>query len=279
MRLRRFVAASVAAGVASLPRPCACADRAGDRPPIPEPLLTETVTDIDGAEAGEFELEANGAVMRALRGGGYAVDGSVEVEWLATRRLGLRLEPTLSRDADDMPALTAAGVSGGVSWKLLQDFERDIHVQAEAVERIPWDTSPIVQPGDSALPFAFDVRAGARRGPVTLRGSGGVGAAVVGRAEHVPLRGSVAILAPFEGTGRFGFWGIELDADGARASPVIAALDVVPNLAPAGVPLRIGLALPWVIGEQQEHVSLGLFLRIFYESEREIAFASPRPKD
>lgn len=244
-------------------------------PPIPEPLLTETVTDIDGAEAGEVEIEANGSSLRALHGGAYAVDGSLEVEWLVTRRLGVRVEPTLSRDADGAPASTAGGVSGGVSWKLLQDFERRLHVDVELLARVPWETSPIVQPGDPALPLAFDVRGAfqtAASGVLSLRWSAGAGA--FGSAEHVPLRGSVAILAPFEGSGRFGFWGVEVDADGARHAPTVVAFEAVPNLEPAGLPFRIGLALPWVVGERDDRPSVGVFLRIFYESAREIAFGA-----
>ena len=259
---------------ALLGRPAGAAEPDERREPIPEPVLAETVTDIDGTDVGELELEANGALLRALRGGRYAVDGSLEVEWLVARHLGLRAEPTLSRDADDVPAVTAAGVSGGVSWKLVQDFERQFHVQAEVLARVPWEASPIVQPGDPARPLAFDLRAAFRRGVLTLRGSAGVG--VFGESEHVPLRASLAALLPFEASGRFGFWGIELDGDGARTAPLVAALDVVPNFAPAGLPFRIGLAVPWAVGERGDRPSTGLFLRLFYESSREIEFASPR---
>ena len=243
------------------------------RAPIPEPILSETVTDIDGTEAGEIELEANGSIMRALHGGAHALDTSVEIEWLATRRFGFRLEPTLSHDAYGGPAETAVGASGGASFKLLQDFEHEFHVDAEVLARVPWDELPLVQPGDPALPLALDLRAGWRRDPITLRWSVGVGA--FGDAEHLPIRGSLAALAPFEASGRFGFWGLELDADGARGAPFVAALNVVPNFAPAGLPLRLGLALPWAIGERDDRPSVGLFLRVFYESAREIEFAAP----
>lgn len=211
--------------------------------------------------------------MRARRGGAFSVDGSLELEWLVTRRLGVRAEPTLSRDADGAPAVTAGGVSGGVSWKLLQDFQRRLHLDAEILARAPWETSPIVQPGDPALPLAFDLRGAFQPGLVTLRWSAGAGA--FGQAVHVPLRASAAVLAPFEASGRFGFWGVELDADWARGAPLVVALDVVPNFAPAGLPFRIGLALPWTVGERDDRPSLGLFMRIFYESAREIAFAAP----
>lgn len=244
------------------------------RAPVPEPLLTETVTDIDGTEAGEIELEANGSVMRALHGGDKALDASVEMEWLVTRRLGIRVEPTLSRDTDGS-ASDGVGVSGGASWKLLQDFEDELHVDAEVLGRAPWSDTPIIQPGNPALPLAFDLRAAWHRDPLTLRWSAGVGA--FGDAAHVPLRASLAGLFPFEDSGRFGFWGLELDVDGARRAPVVAALDIVPNFEPTGLPLRLGLGLPWVVGEQGDRPSVGLFLRVFYESQREIDFAAPRP--
>jgi hypothetical protein len=241
---------------------------------VPEPIFGETITDIDGEEAGEVEVEANGSVMRALRGGAYALDGSLELEWLVTRLLGVRLEPWLARDADGGPAVDAGGVSGGVSWKLLHDSQHDFHVHLEALGRAPWSSSTFEQPGDPAQPLAVDLRAALRVGWLTLRGSAGAGA--FGQVEHTPLRAGVAALVPFEGSGRFGFWGIELDADGARHAPVIGALGVVPNFAPAGLPFRVGLGLPWAIGERADRPALGVFFRVFYESQREIDFAAGR---
>jgi hypothetical protein len=239
--------------------------------PLPEPILGETVTDIDGIEAGEVELEANGSVMRALRGRAYALDASVEIEWLFTRDLGLRLEPSLGRDADGVSSV-GAGLSGGLSVKALQDFERQVYVDVELVGRLPTPgDTPVVQVGDPAQPLAGDVHAGLRIGLLTLRGSAGVGAG--GAPTGLPLRGGAAVLLPIDPSGRFGFWGLEIDADGARPAPAAIALNVVPNFVPAGIPVRVGLALPWIPGEQDTRPSLGIYLRIFYESAREIAFA------
>lgn len=271
--LRLGGVAACAALCAAAPARAAGPD--GDRVPIPEPLLTETVTDIDGSDPGEVEIEANGSVARAVRGGASALDGSLEVEWLVSRRLGVRVEPSISRDADGAAVVTG-GVSGGVSWKLWQDFGRRLHLDVEALGRAPWDQTTLAQPGDPALPAALDVRAAWQPAWLALRASAGAGA--FGHAEHAPLRGSIALLAPFEGSGRFGFWGVEVDADGARGAPVVVAFDVVPNFTPAGLPLRLGLALPWNVGERDDRPSVGVFLRVFYESEREIAFASAAPR-
>lgn len=273
-RCRVIVALALAASIA---QPCTAAaeehDEARRHVPLPEPIFTETVTDIDGDEAGEIEFEANGAVFRSRRGGAYGLDASLEGEWIVHRRLGLRFEPTFSSDrVAGMSAGSAVfGASAGAALKVLQDFEHQFFLHAEVLARLPWDEAAIVQPGDPALPFAVDLRAGLRRGPVTLRWGVGVGA--FGDAVHVPLRGSVAVLTPFESSGRFGFWGVELDADGARSAPVVAAVNIVPNLVPSGIPFRVGLALPWAIGEQDDRPSFGIFVRVFYESDREVEFA------
>jgi hypothetical protein len=243
---------------------------------MPEPIFSETVTDLDGADAGELEVEGNGSMFRSRVGGGYAFDTSLQVEWLATRHLGLRLEPTFaaSRDSGTLTKSVDVGVSGGISWKLLQAFKEDFHLQAEVLGRLPWDESPIVEPGDPALPLAVDLRAGARTGPLTLRWGLGYGIAGGGaEAAHFPIRVSAAVLTPFESSGRFGFFGVELDVDGARTAPPVAALNFVPNLEPAGIPFSLGFALPWAIGERDDRPSLGIFVRLFYESAREIEFA------
>jgi hypothetical protein len=250
------------------------ADPRAHRSPLPEPIFTETVTDLDSNEEGEIEVEANESLFRARRGGAFALDTSLEAEWIPFSRLGLRLEPqfALSREAGSLATGTDFGLSAGAALKVLRDAPREFFLQVELLARFPWDESPIVQPGDPALPLALDLRGGLRRGPITLRWGIGVGA--FGDAVHAPLRGSVAVLTPFERSGRFGFWGLELDADGARTAPAVAALNIEPNLVPAGIPFRIGLALPWAIGERDERPSLGIFLRLFYESEREVEFAA-----
>jgi hypothetical protein len=266
---------AIAIAVAVVARSAAASDGDGDeaRAPLPEPLLTETITDIDGSDVGEVEVEANGANLRAVRGGAFAVDASLEVEWLMTRRFGVRAEPTMSEDSWGART-TAGGVSGGASWKVFQDFRRRLYVDAEIVARLPWDSSPIIEPGDPMSPAAVDVRAGFGRGPLTLRWSAGMG--VTRPDDRIPLRGSLALLAPFEESGRFGFWGVEIDADGSRRAPVVAAVEIVPNFEPAGLPLRLGLALPWTVGAAADQPSVGIFVRLFYESAREIEFGLGR---
>jgi hypothetical protein len=209
--------------------------------------------------------------MRARRGGAYTLDASVEIEWLVTRGLGIRLEPSLGRDVGGVSSI-GAGASGGISLKVLQDFERQLYVDVELLGRVPaTEETPVVQVGDPAQPLAGDVHAGLRLGPITLRGSVGVGAG--GASAGLPLRGGAALLLPIDPSGRFGFCGLEVDVDGARPAPAVIALNVVPNFVPAGIPVRVGVALPWIPGEQDTRPSFGIYLRVFYESAREIEFA------
>jgi hypothetical protein len=243
---------------------------------MPEPIFTETVTDLDGYDVGEWEFEANGFDFRALRGGALSLQTSAEAEWLVTRHLGVRLEPFVasSREGGTASLRTTYGAGAGVSWKLVQDRLHDFHVQAESNVRAPWDVVTMVDPGESPLPLTLDLRSGVRRGRWTLRG--GVGVGLGGTAAHAPLRGSLALLTPLGSSERFGFFGVEADVDGARQNPVVLALDVVPELSPLHLPLRLGLAIPWAVGVPGTQPSLGVFLRIFVESREERAYGEGR---
>jgi hypothetical protein len=244
--------------------------------PLPEPLFNETMTDIDGDEPGEVELEANAFRRRALRRTAYAMQGTVEVEWLATRHLGLFVEPVFSQwlDVSGARAHDRLGLNAGASWKLLQDFQHAFHLQAELGARYPLDPSLTTDPGDSALPFALDLRAAFRRGAWTLRASAGAEAG--GGFAHVPARASFGVFLPFAACDRYGFWGIEADADGGRRYPAVVALNFLPSLIPLGVPFKIGLAIPWAVGVPATQPVVGVLLRLFVEGEREVSYTRHR---
>jgi hypothetical protein len=101
----------------------------------------------------------------------------------------------------------------------------------------------------------------------TLRAS--VGGQAGGPAAYAPVRASAGVFLPFGGSEVFGFWGVELDVDAARASPMIAALNLVPRLSRLGLPFKVGVAVPWAIGASATEPSLGLLVRLFVESESE----------
>jgi hypothetical protein len=239
---------------------------------MPEPLFTETITDLDGYDAGDVEFEVNGSDFRALRGGAVTWQTGPEAEWLVTRQLGIRLEPVVAegRDSGQTALRTTWGAGGGVSWKLIQDYRHDFHLQTEITARAPWDVTPTTDPGESPLPVTLDLRWGLRQRAWTLRS--GVGLGIGSASAHVPLRGSLAILHPFGPSERFGFFGMEADVDGARQNPVVVAIDLVPDMSPLHLPFRLGLGLPWAIGVPANQPALGLFLRIFVESTAERAY-------
>ncbi len=63
------------------------------------------------------------------------------------------------------------------------------------------------------------------------------------------------------GRGRAGFWGVEL------------ALDLVPNLASAGLPFALGFVLPYSVGADGRAPSYGFYVRLFIETGREQSYA------
>jgi hypothetical protein len=242
------------------------------RDPMPEPVLQETTTDIDGAEPGEVEIEANGSFLRSRQGGAFVGQLSLELEGQLTRRLGAKVEPFFERSAGaGDPARSSGGLGAGLSWKLVQDFARDFYMQAEAAGVVPAETSSFVEPGESPLPFTFDLRSGFRLGALTLRNSLGFSAG--GTGAHAPVHGSAVLLTDFESGGRFGFWGVEFEGDGARTNPFLVALDLVPNLTPAGLPFALGFVLPYAVGASGSLPSYGFLVRIYVESAREQEYA------
>lgn len=162
------------------------------------------------------------------------------------------------------------GGSAALSWKLFQDFEHDIYVQGETSARLPFDTTTITDPGESALPLTFDLRSAVRRGRWTFRGS--FGAAAGGSSAYLPLRGGLAVLTGFASSERYGFWGVEADVDSTRRDSTVLALNLMPHLGPAGLPFRFGLAIPWVVGAARDRPLTGIFFRILFESAREYEY-------
>jgi hypothetical protein len=238
------------------------------RSPMPEPIVEETTTDIDGRDVGELEYEANAVWLRSRVAGAFDLQLSAEVEWLIVRRFGVKLEPFYERGADaGASTTTSQGITGSASLKLVQDFKDDFHLQAEASWRVPTDVSTTVDPGESPLPFSFDLRSGFRRAGWTLRNSLGVSAGAVGA--HVPIHGSAALLTEIEPSGTCGFWGVEVEADGARPNPVLVALELVPSLLPAGLPFSLGFVLIYSVAADPSAPSYGFMVRLFVESERE----------
>ena len=101
------------------------------RAKMPEPQLTESITDLDGARAGK-----------------------VEVEWRALERLGLALDLGVGRVLDGATS-PAISVRPAANWVLTHSPPLDFHLMAEVSARISHDATENVQdPGEGAPPFS-----------------------------------------------------------------------------------------------------------------------------
>ena len=89
-----MVAGSLLSGI---PSASARDDRVGSagHSKMPEPLLTESITDLDGLDANEVELDGNAFGGRSAAAA-TVWQSSLEAEWRALERLGLALEVGLS---------------------------------------------------------------------------------------------------------------------------------------------------------------------------------------
>jgi hypothetical protein len=240
---------------------------------MPEPILGESVTDIDGAHAGELEVSGAGGSLRSRTGGGVLALATLEAEWLVTSHLGLRIEPGVVHVEGEPGSQDEWGVGGTASWKLVRDFEDDFYLQGEIGAETAEQQGTFVTPDRSALPYLFDALAGWRTGRWTLRAS--AGAAAGGASPHPPLRTALALLWALDRSGLAGFFGVEGIVDGTWASPFFVAPDLVADLAPIGVPARLGLAIPWAPGAGSSQPSLGVYLRLIVEPSRDVGEPSP----
>ena len=233
--------------------------------PMPEQVLTESITDLDAFEAGETEFALNGQTLHAAHGGARAWQVSVEAEWRATNRLGLRLEPSYA-NLDEEGRSREFGLQVAAAYGLVHDFKRNFHLQVEATARLTGDEKPFEsQPGDFSLPYTAGVRVGKRFGSWTLRP--GAGAEVGAKAAHLPLWFGMGVLYGLGSAGKYGFVGIEVDADAGRQTPFIVAPDFMVDAKPIGLPFRLGFAIPYVLGADKREPSVGFYLRLLVRTE------------
>jgi hypothetical protein len=257
-------------------RTAAADDDVPERPPLPESILTESTTDVDAHEAGEFELESNFASAGEARGGTQATTIDLELELRILSFLGARVEPswthaTYSDDGRDK----GFGISGGVAVGLLHDWAHDAHLQFEfAARRNSLDDARAVELGETVLPYEPQLLGAWRLARFTFRGS--IGAELgPGTVAHAPLDFEASVLTGFDRDARIGFVGLEGDVDLARIAPLMFAPDLVASLVPLDLPLQVGVAVPWFVGSPTRRANVGVLLRLFYLSEREVAFGGP----
>jgi hypothetical protein len=226
------------------------------------------VTDIDSDEAGELEVELNGGSLRPIRGGEAVTSTTAEAELKVTPRLGARIEAggALARDASGSQTPRFVG-DAALGYALLHDFDHDLHVQIEVSGRLPRGADDRGEPGDSTLPGTIDLRAAHRMDRITLRANLGVEG--FGHAVHAPIRAGAAVLMGFAREERFGFFGVELDADAARRSPIAIAPTIVADMTPLAIPFVFGVAIPVMPEALGDAARIGLMARLIWVSERE----------
>jgi len=227
---------------------------------MPEPILTESVTDLDAVEAGETEFAVNDLALRAGDGGRFWFT-SVEAELRATARLGLRLEPSYASTISRSPPDRSFGLGVAGAWSLFHDIVRDLHLQAEiAVRAFGGEVADTAPSGRPKLPTEMGLRAGGRFGAWTIRPS--VGVEAFGHSEHVPIWGGLAVLHALGSDDRLGFVGAEIEVDGDRRYPFTVAPNYLVDATTVRVPIRLGIAIPWVLGAARDAASIGIYTRV-----------------
>jgi hypothetical protein len=165
-----------------------------------EPVIGESITDIDSEEPDETEIDLTGGLYRG-RDGLTWEGGTAELEMRLTRRLGASLEIGLVGATDK--GLRGA-IDAGLSYVVLHDFRRDFHLQLE-LRTLVFDTEitaprRVVMPDERAPPFAFGLRGAYRRGCLTARF--GFGPSIAGRGGTVPLWADAATFLEWGGHAR-----------------------------------------------------------------------------
>jgi hypothetical protein len=232
---------------------------------MPEPLLTESITDLDGTRAGDVEIDVSTSALRRETGAGQW-QSSVEVEWRALERLGLALDLAVGRALD---SATVISVRPAASWVLMHSQSLDCHLMAELSGRISSEgTEDVQDPGEGALPLSGGLRFGIRNGWLTVRTFLGAGAGSHS-AHAVPLRAQAAVLAEFGREGRLGFAGFEADTDWARRTPLTLAANLILRGGTVHVPFDLGIAVPWTPQSRYGDASVGVLVRLILEIDHD----------
>jgi hypothetical protein len=247
----------------------AWADAGDDKLPLAEPIIGESISDIDATEAGETEISVIGAAAWRADDGAIMWGSELEVETRANAKLGVSAEVDLGGVVNGDPSEPAHEFSTrfAAAYSILQDFKHDLHVQLFGSARISFASeeeaarNPVLafDPSVSSLPYVVGLHAGWRRGRLNLRATltGGFGAPL-----NVPLAANVAVLVQ-GATRRINyFWGAEVNADGSRFAPFMVLPEASIEFLVGDVPLRIGALVPLIVGHSQSTFAAGGLLRI-----------------
>lgn len=228
---------------------------------MPEPLIGESITDIDRSQAGELELDFTMEAHRTRLSTLNIVSGALELEWGVTRYLGLAFEVSGSKGLgpDSASVPFEPGLRAGAAWALLHDFARDIHLQLESSVRVlTEENEALIESEDSPMRATVDLRGGIRQAQWTVRTGLGIGFG--GHSSHaVPIRANLAVFSELRPSAPIGFVGLEVDGDWGRRNPVFLA----PTMVFGSHPFRLGVAIPTAITDVGP--SPGILVRLIYE--------------
>jgi hypothetical protein len=230
--------------------------------PMPEPVLGESVTDIDGSQAGELEVDLTAIVGRT--GGTNQWQGSVEVETRVIDQLGLEIEMGYSGAFTSNVPDKGFDLRLLASWSLLHDFEHGLHAQAEIAGRFVGDVEEGPNLGEPRLPYSAGFRLALDRGWWTLRL--GLGAAVGGDASAhlIPVWASATAFLNF-GQGRWGSLGLDGEADWTRTNPFTVAPTLIFNGPAFHIPGKLAIVTPYGFPAGGQESWFGLIVRIIGE--------------
>jgi hypothetical protein len=211
---------------------------------LPEPLLVESVTDVDGAKAGELEMDVD---FFAVPSTSNQIAGTrVEAEWRASERLGLAMELAFVREGSVKDNFAFAA-RASASYVLLHDFEHNFHLQAVGGFHIPLETDEDIahDAAESALPYSAGLHAAWLQGPIELRAELLGEAGEMARSAHAPVHFGVAGLVVID---PFGYAGVEFIQDWALPDPFTIAPEIVLDGEPHHLPFRLGFVFPVHLG-------------------------------
>ncbi len=229
--------------------------------PMPEPVLGESITDIDGSRAGELEVDLTGVVSRT--GGANLWQGSVEIESRLTDRLGFEIEVGYSGAFTSNLPERGLDLRLLASWSLLHDFDHGLHAQVEIADRFIGGNEDGANLGEPRLPFSAGFRVGLDRGWWTLRL--GLGAAAGGTSAHqIPVWVSTTAFLNF-GRERWCSLGLDGETDWTRINPFTVAPTLVFDGSVLHIPGKVAIVAPYGFPAGSQEHSFGLLLRVIGE--------------
>jgi len=219
---------------------------------MPEPILVESVTDLDTHEAGELELEAQTATL--TKDGSWSA--RLEAEWRITGHLGLLLEAGLNRFEN-----AEASVRAGASFSAYHDDVHGLHAQVLFLGVLHHgnEENVLLDPAEPGTDFALGMHGGWHQRWWTVRAE--VTAGVGGHVSHLPIRANLALLA---GTPLL-FVGVESLLDLARFDPWTVAAEAELREEVGEFSIRLALAVPWRPRTDKKEVAVMLRLLVGFD--------------